>query len=272
MNCGISTACLYPMETEKSLLNLISMKFHLFEIFFNTYSELQPAFLKKLNKMLQEHCCSVKSIHPFTSGFESMLLFSDYHRRYLDGLEFYKHYFEAAQLLGAKILVLHGQRDYSNSRITEEEYLNRYEELYELGKKSGIIVAQENVNKFRGENPDFISRMRSYTKDDCSFVFDIKQAVRAGIDPYQMCQSMGERIVHVHLNDNKDENDCLLPGEGTMNYQKLMCQLEQYHYDGDFIIEVYRKNFDQSAQLTAAKKTVEKLIISEFSIPIKKCL
>lgn len=257
MNCGISTACLYPMETEKSLDALISMRFTLFEIFFNTYREIQPDYLKKLNQTLTANHCSVKSVHPFTSGFESMLLFSDYHRRYLDGLEFYKHYFEAAQLLGAKILVLHGQRDYRNSRITEEEYFNRYGELYELGKTYGITVAQENVNACRSENPGFISRMRSYLNDGCSFVFDIKQAVRAGESPFQMCKAMGECIVHVHVNDNEDNADCLLPGEGTMDYPKLMQQLEQYHYDGDLIIEVYRKNFDCFSQLAQAKQVVE---------------
>jgi len=225
--------------------------------------------LKKLNKILQEHNCSVKSVHPFTSGFESMLLFSDYRRRYLDGLEFYKHYFEAAQLLGAKILVLHGQRDYANSRITEEEYFNRYGELYELGKKNGITVAQENVNAFRGEDPNFISRMRSYTKEDCAFVLDIKQAVRAGVNPYQMCEAMGERIVHVHVNDNKGAADCLLPGEGSMNYPKLMQQLAKYQYDGDFIIEVYRKNFDRFSQLSQAKQVIETLINSKFSVSLK---
>jgi sugar phosphate isomerase/epimerase len=263
MNCGISTACLYPMETEKSLSNLISMQFKLFEIFFNTYCEIQPDYLKKLNKMLKEYNCSVKSIHPFTSGFETALLFSDYHRRYLDGLEFYKHYFEAAQLLGAKIFVLHGQRDYAHGRISEEEYLNRYAELYELGKKNGVIVAQENVNAFRAEDPNFVSRLRKYTNDNCSFVFDIKQAVRAGVDPFQMCEAMGERIVHVHINDNKDAADCLLPGEGTMDYPKLMRQLEGFHYNGDFIIEVYRHNFESSSQLSHAKKVVETLVASK---------
>ncbi|HEX3037725.1 MAG TPA: sugar phosphate isomerase/epimerase [Oscillospiraceae bacterium] len=265
MNCGVSTACLYPMETEKSLSTLISLNFRLFEIFFNTYREIQPEYIKSLKKILQEHNCSVKSVHPFTSGFESMLLFSNYRRRYLDGLEFYKHYFEAAQLLGAKILVLHGQRDYANSSITEEEYFNRYGELYELGKESGITVAQENVNAFRSEDPRFITRMRSYTNDRCSFVFDIKQAVRAGVDPFDMCAAMGERIIHVHVNDNNDTADCLLPGEGTMDYPKLMQQLAQYHYNDDFIIEVYRKNFERFEQFSHAKQVIEALITTKYS-------
>lgn len=264
MNCGISTACLYPMETEDALSSILALKFHLVEIFFNTFSELKPDYLKKLCEMLNENCCKVKSIHPFTSGFETMLLFSEYRRRFMDGLEFYKRYFETAFRLGAEIFVLHGQKDYEHSKITEEEYFERYEQLYELGKKFGVTVAQENVNAFRAEVPDFVSRMRSYTNDNCAFVFDIKQAVRAGVNPFEMCGAMGERIVHVHLNDNNAQADCLLPGEGTMSFEKLFRQLKDFHYSGDFIIEVYRKNFQSLQQLAAAKSVTETLIAEEF--------
>ena len=48
MHCGISTACLYPMELERALPTLISMDFHLFEIFINTVSEMKPEYIKEL--------------------------------------------------------------------------------------------------------------------------------------------------------------------------------------------------------------------------------
>ena len=40
MSIGISTACLYPMYTEQALEILLDQGFRLFEIFFNTISEL----------------------------------------------------------------------------------------------------------------------------------------------------------------------------------------------------------------------------------------
>ncbi|OUP07711.1 endonuclease [Anaeromassilibacillus sp. An200] len=259
MRTGISTACLYPMEIEKSLDLLLSMDFRLFELFINTSSELDPAFVRMLRTRLEETGAQVKSLHPFTSGFEGTLFFSEYLRRVEDGLEFYKRYFEAAGMLGAKLLVLHGQRGYREGKITEEEYLERYLRLYRLGQRFGIAVAQENVNQFRSEDPEFIARMRGQLGEECAFVFDIKQAVRAGKDPFAMCRAMGERLIHVHINDNAPGADCLLPGCGTMAYEKLLDLLRDSSYAGDLIIEVYRKNFGEPHELFAARERVESL-------------
>ncbi len=260
MRSGISTACLYPMELEQALPALIALDFHLFEVFINTISELRPKFIKELKRMADDSGSIVKSVHPFTSGFESFLLFSDYQRRSDDGLEFYKRYFHTANLLGAEILVLHGQRNDKRSRITEQEYFEHYARLYALGKTFGVTVAQENVNLFRSNEPGFISRMREYLHEDCAFVLDVKQAVRGGEDPFQMCAAMGERLVHVHINDNKPGEDCLLPGSGTMNFGALKQLMQKSGYNGDLVIEVYRRNFGELNELTGAKKVVDGLI------------
>lgn len=260
MRSGISTACLYPMELEKALPTLISMDFRLFEVFINTFSELSPDYIKNLKHKIDEHGCSVKSIHPFTSGFESFLLFSDYDRRFEDGLEFYKNYFQAANHLGAQLLVLHGQRDDKRSRITEKAYFEHYARLYSLGKTFGVTVAQENVNLLRSDNPAFITRMRKYLNDECAFVFDIKQAVRGGEDPYEMCAAMGERLAHIHINDHNSNDDCLLPGCGNMDYKALKRQLTRFGYAGDLIIEVYRRSFGELQELERAKRVVDALI------------
>ncbi|MGX8699809.1 sugar phosphate isomerase/epimerase family protein [Caproiciproducens sp.] len=260
MRSGISTACLYPMELEQALPALIALDFHLFEVFINTISELRPKYIKELKRMADDSGSIVKSVHPFTSGFESFLLFSDYQRRSDDGLEFYKRYFHAANLLGAEILVLHGQRNDKRSRITEQEYFEHYARLYALGKTFGVTVAQENVNLFRSNEPGFLLRMREYLNEDCAFVLDVKQAVRGGEDPFRVCAAMGERLVHVHINDNKPGEDCLLPGSGTMDFDALKQLMRKSGYNGDLVIEVYRRNFGKLDELTGAKKVVDGLI------------
>lgn len=264
MRTGISTACLYPTLVEKSLKHLLSMDFKVFEIFINTFSELQPPFLHSIQHMLRESGAEVKSLHPFTSGIEGMLFFSEYSRRIEDGLEFYKSYFDAANELGAKLLVLHGQRGYQTGKITEEEYIERYLRLFRLGKSFGITVAQENVNLFRSEEASFLQSMREQTNGECAFVFDIKQAVRAKQDPFAVCRAMGDRLVHVHINDHKAGADCLLPGSGEMDYAQLLRQLRSVSYDGDLIIEVYRSNFSQDSELLQAKSFVESLCTGTY--------
>lgn len=254
MNIGVSTACLYPMQTEEALARLLALRFQTLEIFFNSYSEIQPGFARALRRQAEAAGARVVSIHPFTSGFETMLLFSDYERRFWDALELYREYFAAANELGAGILVLHGERDYRRQRITEEIYLERYAKLRALGASFGVEVAQENVNLFRAEDPAFLRRMRQALGKNCSFVFDVKQAVRAGFDPFDVCAAMGDRIAHVHLNDNCGrERDCLLPGRGKMDYRRLARQLQAQGYGGDAVVEVYRRDFGEAEDLAKAR-------------------
>lgn len=263
MRFGISTACLYPMYTEQSLRELAAQGFRLFEIFFNSESERCQPLLGELRSILRETGSELKSIHPYTSGFESFLLFTGYQRRFEDGIEFYKRYYEAAAYLGAKILVLHGDRHPVHCGISDEEYFERFAILAEVGEKQGICLAQENVNQFRSQNPDFIRRMTAYLDGRVHYVLDIKQAVRAGFDPFEMCEAMGEHLVHVHLNDNRPGEDCLLPGEGTMDYSRLLALLRRFRYEGDFIIEVYRKNFGGLEELPPALQRAKNILLAE---------
>ena len=259
MRSGISTACLYPMLLEKSFSTLISMNFKLFEIFVNTFSELDAKYMKTLKKAADAGGCTVRSVHPFTSGYESFLLFSGYERRFYDSLEFYKRYFEACNILGADILVLHGKRADKNDGLGDERYFERYLGLFGLGKKFGVTVAQENVNMFLSNNAGFICRMKKFCGDSCAFVLDIKQAVRGGLDPFEICSAMGDKIIHLHLNDNDKSSDCLLPGKGCMDYMRLMDMLKGFGYGGDIVTEVYRKSFGGLDELKSAGKISGKL-------------
>lgn len=263
MKVGVSTACLYPMETKIAVTQLLENGIDLLEIFFNTISEIQNPYILDLDSMLKSFGAQVKSMHPFTSGYEPYLIFTDYVNRYKDSLEFYKNYFTCAQSLGAKILVIHGDRKTAETGISDEEYFEKFGELANVGRQYGVTVAQENVNVFRSQYPDFIRKMKDYLSSNASFVFDIKQAVRAGVDPYEMCEAMGDRLVHIHINDNNAGNDCLLPGAGDVDYQRLFEILKKNSYSGDFMLEVYRCNYNDMAQLVNSYEYVKK-IVSEF--------
>ena len=241
---GISTACFYPEDLLMVASNLAKYDIRCTEIFANTFSELTETTAKKITDFFSPKGIVVTSVHPFTSGYEHILLFSDYYQRFKDSIEFYKNYFHFANYVGAKIVVLHGDKRFADSGgISDEEYFERYHELYQTAKTMGIMVGQENVNAFRSQNPSFIRKMREYLGDEVAFVFDIKQAVRSGYSPYEMCEAMGDRIVHLHINDNTPQQDCMLPSYGEMDYRKILTQMRQQHFQGRAVIEVYHRHF-----------------------------
>lgn len=258
MSIGISTACLYPDVTEVSLKRLINIGFKTFEVFLNSPMELDDEFIYEIKGLLNTNGCKVKSIHPFSSGMEPFMIFSSYYRRFKDSLKYYEKYYKAALKLGAEILVLHGGKKKPSGGISDEEYFERFYKLSELGEKYNVVLAHENVNAFVCQNPDFIIKMNNALKEKAKYVFDIKQSIRAGHDPIEVCKAMGKNIVHIHINDNKLGDDCLLPGFGSMKYHAIKEILDRNNYHGDFIIEVYRNSFNELDELVRSREFLSK--------------
>lgn len=247
MNLGISTACFYPEVTEKAVKYLCENGTPEIEVFFNSACEMRGNILSEISNITKSNGTRVVSVHPFTSGFEPFMLFSDYERRYLDGLEFYKRYFDACNILGAEIMVLHGDR--ADSRHGEERYFERYLGLYRAAQKEGVCVAQENVCRCKSRDLVFLSSMKKQLGDELSFVLDLKQATRSELSYKDVLSVMGDKLVHVHLNDCDQDHDCLLPSQGKRNFKELFLKLKDLKFKGSAIIEVYRENYGEYTEL-----------------------
>lgn len=247
MRLGISSACLYPEVTENAVKYLCENGAPEIEIFFNSACEIKGQILSEISHIVKANGTRVVSVHPFTSGFEPFMLFSDYERRFEDGIEFCKAYFEAMNTLGAKIFVLHGDR--FESHHSDERYFERYLKLFRTAKKEGICVAQENVCRCRSRDLDFIKNMRSALSDEVAFVLDLKQATRSGVSLQDVLSAMGDKIVHLHLNDCDEQHDCLLPGKGDRDFKEFFEIVKNNGYKGSAVIEVYRQNFGEKCEL-----------------------
>ena len=258
MSIGVSTSCYYPLATEDALEKVASLGVKTCEIFFNSFSELEKPFLDELCHVKDEYGICVPSVHPFFSFAEPYLLFSEYERRFLDTVELYKKYFEAANVLGAKLLVLHGGKE--PSAVHEELYFERFAKLLEVGQTFGIITAQENVVHYRSQSPDFLWRMKKTIGEDLKVVLDIKQTVRAGYSPFEFIEKLTNTIAHIHISDSNNRCDCLPPGEGNFDFSRLFAAMRALGYKGDYIIELYRHSFEHDSQITDSKNLMEQLM------------
>ena len=252
MNIGISTACFYPMETEKALLELAKSGAKTIEIFFNADCELDGNIYGEIKRIVRENGMTVLSVHPYTSAIETMTLFGDYPRRLTAILDVYNRYFEIMNDLGAKVFVLHGALRSAHFLKTpdgEKLYLERYSMLYELGKKQGVAVAQENVSYCKSGDPEFLRRMRNQLGDGCAFVLDVKQAIRSGLDVFEVMDIMGDRLAHCHLSDNTPDHDCVPVGKGRLDFGRFAEKLKSRNYGGGIILELYSSGFADPSQL-----------------------
>lgn len=263
MRVGASTACFYPLETEKALDNVLELGFKDVEVFFNTVSELEETFVKDLRRRADSYGAKFLSVHPFSSALENTCIFGEYQRRYEDYIGLYQAHFRAAAMLGAKVAVIHGAIEQSKRPLPEEFYFERFQSLVDLGKKEGVIVAQENVVRFRSQSIEFLKNMRSALGDDFNMVFDIKQAIRSGYNPFEVVEEFKNDIVHLHLSDNlvsQDKKlDCMPLGRGEFDFKRLFTTMENAGYKGGSVIEIYSKGYDVMEELAFSKEYIEKL-------------
>lgn len=258
MKFGASTACYYPLETEKALQRVIDGGFQSTEIFFNTSTELRETFLHQLADIANGQT-EIRSIHPFSSFAETTCLFGNYERRVEDTLEFYKRYMNACNILGASVLVLHGAIIKAKTIVSFETYIERFHRLCEIGKTFGVTVAQENVVNHFSESPDFLIRMKKELGDDFKMVFDIKQAVRAGVDPFCFVNEFARDIVHIHISDHNGEQDCIPPGKGNFDFKRLVGEMDKAHYAGHYEIEIYSEQYQVFDELRESRLFLSKI-------------
>ncbi|MDR2558345.1 MAG: sugar phosphate isomerase/epimerase [Oscillospiraceae bacterium] len=261
MNIGISTACFYPTNTEEALLRLAQQGFRNVEIFINCDMELENPVRAELLRVVREYEMNILSVHP-VPGWENFYLFSDYERRKLQFMNTYERYFEFMNELGAEIMVFHGSNKIS--RRSDELYIARFAELCALAGKYKITVAQENVAYCKSGSLDFLAKMKKEL--GAKFTLDMKQALRSGYSPFQILEKLGENIVHIHASDNcgvlgsesfGDNSDCLPIGCGNFDFAGFFAKLKDFGYNKGIILELYRENFSDSAEL---KESVEKLV------------
>lgn len=257
MKLGISTACLYPMLAEEAAVFLAERQVPYLEFFANAYSEIGPAYLEKLRRQLDVLGTRVVSLHPFTSGLEPMLFFSRYERRLQEGFGLYRRFFEAAAILGAEVLVFHG--DNPGDWPSEEEAFDRFGKLALIGREYGVTLAQENVVRCRSKDIGFLTRMKAHLGELAAFTLDVKQAKRAGHSFWDYLEPLGESVRHIHLSDADAGSDCLPVGKGTEDLAALFAWLKKTDYKGGVVMELYRESYGSTDELAAGLSVMRQL-------------
>lgn len=257
IKAGVSTACLYPVYVENAVDILGSSGIDSVEIFFNSDSELNESFVKDIKNILDRYGTSCVSVHPFTCELDNLMFFSKYIRRLEDSLEYHKRYFNAMNILGAEVFVFHGNA--LKTAVSAEFYLERLNRLRSLGKSFGITVSQENVERCQSGSLDFLE---SLVKLDSSIelTIDIKQCIRSGENPVDFAERLGRNIVHVHISDNDNANDCIQIGKGTFDIENFLCILKKNGFDSNVIIELYSSSVEKPVQLADNCKKLTEII------------
>lgn len=247
MKIGVSTSSFYPLYTEEALYKIAENGIKTAEVFFNAECEIEKPFIDKLKRIKESYGIEIPSIHPTMSLCESFMLFSNYDRRYFEGLEKYKRYGEIAAELGAEYVIMHGGKP--NNAIDDREYFERFYRVSQAVKDSGGILLQENVVNYRAGSVDALKRMKEHLNGDVGFCLDIKQSIRGGYSPFEVLDAVGENVRHIHISDNDSKYDCKLLLKGNFDFKRFFERLKGFNYSGALILEVYRNAYSEYGEI-----------------------
>lgn len=258
MIAGVSTASLYPLQTEDALRTLGELGVRNVEIFVNDISETGGDVLREIQSVISAYGLNVVSAHPFSSPMETLFLFSDYKRRVETIIDMYKRYFEFMQAVGAGIFVLHGAA--KDARCTEPVYVERFLRLCDIAAPYGAVIAQENVHYCKSGKIEFLKMMKKECGGRARFVLDVKQAIRAGYDPLDIADAVGDSVIHLHISDNREGADCVPVGKGSYDFEKLIRRLHAQGFDGAALLELYRGGYGDYSELKESSDRLWEII------------
>ena len=127
-----------------------------------------------------------------------------------------------------------------------------FDEFIELGVKCGVRTAIENMPpmldgrfplRYGMHYDDVIELVDSYNAPEwVGICWDTGHANLARLDQTRGLHAVGSRLIALHLNDNcGDKNDeHLLPGIGTVDWQAVIQALVDIDYQGDLTYETGR--------------------------------
>lgn len=266
MKIGLSTASYFQkMQIEDAIPDIGAHGVRVCEVFLNTFSEYEPAFVEMLAQRLSAAIIEVFSVHPMSMQFEPQL-FSIHPRQRADAIALFERVLSAGKRLGAKCYVMHGPArlfgGVKNIELTRIAPI--FLDLAERAQRFGIQLTLENVSWCVFNEPEFGARLQSLTGGAIKHTLDVKQAVRSGYDPMDYIRAVGEHIVNVHLCDATRlpaggvRYD--MPGFGEYDFVSMFNLLGEKGYAGPAFIEVYSDMYAQIPTLYESLSRVNSIV------------
>lgn len=109
-------------------------------------------------------------------------------------------------------------------------------ECYEHGKKKGVKIAIEPLNRFETyilNRADQALALAEAVGPDCGVCLDAFHLNIEDADMYQSIRKAGKRLYDFHIADNNR----MAPGQGALDWKKIVKTLKDTGYDGALTVE-----------------------------------
>ncbi|MBR3037528.1 MAG: sugar phosphate isomerase/epimerase [Clostridia bacterium] len=265
---GISTASFF----DKLMLEDAPELFHRWgvvhaEYYLNSWSEYAQDFVKLLKKRSDDAGIRVVAVHPMSLQFEP-LLFTPHPRQREDAEKGYAAVLRAGEMLGADHYVMHGPVVLNGvaKNLQLERLAPIFDRLSDMAEDHGLHLTLENVSYSIMPTPEIGQRIHELMTRPLYHTLDIKQSLRAGVDPLAFVDALGEHIIAVHACDcDRSGNTAryCLPPHGDVDFRGIVSALQKKGFSGAVLLEAYSDMFDTNEELRDAFYALDRQINSQ---------
>ena len=90
--------------------------------------------------------------------------------------------------------------------------------------------------------------------------YDMGNSASLGFDPVEEIETLGERIINVHIKDRLLGGTTVPLGEGSVNFYKVFTALKKINYSHDFILQAARQDLSDYDILKIPNETIKEYI------------
>lgn len=233
---ALSTASVYPLSVEAAFTLAQRLGYDAVEVMVWTEPETQDA--DALNGLSQRFSLPISSIHAPTLLLTQRVWGSEPWDKVDNSVAL-------AEAVGADTVVLHPpfrwQRDYGADFV---------EGVAEREERTDVRLAVENMFPWRARGREMQAYLPHWDPTDLDYrhvTLDLSHTATAGSDALAMVNSLGDRLVHLHLADGegsfKDEH--LVPGRGGQPCAQVLESLAAQDFSGSIVVEVGTRKADE---------------------------
>ena len=232
---GVSTAAFYPgYLTEDALTAIARLGFRVVEIFLQADEEYTPDFGAVLRRRCRASDLEVHSLHLYATYFD---LWAPYPRMAQEVRDRFRRLLEVAAMVDAEALTWHGLRYGLENPGLIDAFFESAAWAGQQARAAGLTLCLENVSWCYLRTPEQVWAVRDADLP-VAFTFDAFQACESDVEPAVLVRAMGDRLVTVHLSDYRAEGPRHLPpGEGDLDWPRLLRALQAADYAGPLILE-----------------------------------
>ncbi|CAN5451683.1 hypothetical protein BH23VER1_BH23VER1_04050 [soil metagenome] len=260
---GISTGCFYHTPITQVLRDIRDGGFTLIEIcsFPHHLHYRDPAAVRPAAAAIREHGLEPFSFHaPFAEDIDITALDPDARRQALDALF---AACEAAATLGAHHLVLHPGPEREGKPPVGESFPRMHHGAETLNKVAsrcrelGLFLLLENMlpHLLFGHTSDILYMLGAIRETNVGTCLDTGHANLSG-DLLTVVHKLSGHLRMIHANDNRNDHDAHLPpGEGNIDWFRLVQELSASRFQGTIILELAgSKDLPPSGVLERARR------------------